>query len=149
MTTSQSKVEQIQSSVADYLSRHQALRGVKVFEDRSSSLDEKFDEKLTPKIGLSVLVKRPSVATASVVLDTVTFDSVLLTVRVVENLLTNDSGLSAATLAEIILKDLITFTPVGATSAFVPRATYPWFQQVGTTTTNVVEIIVVTTATLN
>ena len=139
-----SKVEKLQRSVVDFISRREALRNIAVVADRSSSLDEKFDEKLAPKIGLSVIVKRPELTDASIAGSVITFGTVICTVRVVENLLTNACGMSAATVAEIILKSLTGFTAEGASAAWAPRPLYPWYQQVGTTTTNVVEITVIT-----
>ena len=143
-----SKVERIQRSVADYLCRREALRGVRVFTDRSSSLDDKFDEKLAPKFGLTVLVKRPNLSGATVSGGIISFGIAPCTIRVIENLLTNESGMSAPYVAEIILKSLIGFTAEGATSSWTPRANFPWYQLTGTTTTNVVEISVTTTVDL-
>lgn len=143
-----SKVEKMQRSVADFLSRREALRSVAVVTDRASSLDGKLDEKLAPKIGLCVLVRRPNPTGASVAGDVISFGNVICTIRVVENILTNACGMSAAYVAEMILKSMIGFTAEGATSGWNPVPEFPWTQLVGTTTTNVLDISVTTTMDL-
>lgn len=140
-----SKVEKLQRSVADFLSRREALRNVPVVTDRESSFNKKFDEKLAPKMGLSILVKRPNPTGASSSGGVVSFGNVICNIRVVENILTNACGMSAAYVAEVILKSLINFTGEGAGVNWTPVPDFPWTQLVGTTTTNVVEISVTTT----
>lgn len=139
-----SKVEKLQRSVADFLSRREALRHIPVVTDRESSFEKKFDEKLAPKFGMSILVKRPNPTGALASGGTVSFGNVICTVRIVENILTNACGMSAAYVAEVVLKSLITFTGEGANLPWAPVADFPWTQLVGTATTNVVEISVTT-----
>lgn len=141
-------LEKMQRSVADFLARREALRDVQVVTDRSSSLEGKFDEKLAPKVGLSVLVKRPSPQGASVSGGVISFGQVVCTVRVVENILTNPTGMSAACVAELILKNMVGFTAEGATSTWSPLVDFPWVHLVGTTTTNVVEVTLTTSMNL-
>lgn len=141
--------EKIQASIADKLRRTEALRSLEVVVDRADTLEGKLDEKLAAKVGLSVLVKIPTPTGAALAGSAVTFSPLICRVRIIENLLTNASGLSAPLAAQLALKALCAFTPEGAASALTPRVTYPWNHNSGTLTTNAVELVLETSATVN
>jgi hypothetical protein len=164
-----SVMEKIQRSVADYLSRREALRGVSVTTDVGSSYGilssvvstsagtattstlsttNKLDKNALAALGLSIFVKLPTPSGASFGSGVVGFGNVICTVRVSENTITNQSGLSAPAAAEIVLKSLTGFTPDGANSSFIPDANYAWHNLSGTENTRGVDITVITSASI-
>lgn len=144
----QSVVEKIQASIADKISRLETFRGIKVSVDRSPRLEGKLDEKLAAKIGMSVLVKIPTPAAIGVSGSIITLSTLVCRIKVFENIATNDTGLSSAFAAEVLLKGLTGFTPEGAGTGLLPRADYPWSQLTGTLTTNGIELVLTTSAVL-
>jgi hypothetical protein len=128
-----STLEKIQRSIAGCLCRMEALRGVKVILDSSSSLSGIIEEKLFQKLGLSLLVKMPIPTVAAVNGSAISFTTIVATIRIMEIVPLNQTGLTCSAAAEQVLKSLNGFVPEGANAAMTPRSDYPWNLLTGTT----------------
>jgi hypothetical protein len=141
--------EKFQTLILDTLKANTSLSGATFIAERASSFSGKMEEKLDMKSGLVILVRFPFPSVGNVISLPVRFDTLLFKVRVIDNLLTNTTGITANEAADIIYKALfgldLTSSVAYVLDVIQPRAAYPWSTQAGTSTTNIVEMTFQTT----
>jgi hypothetical protein len=144
--------QQFQQVLVDTLSALTTLDGATFVAERQPTLVGKLLEKLQQKTGLVVLVRFPYPTVANTVALPPRFDTVAFKIRVIENILSNPTDLTAHTAAEIIYKALFGLDLSGSYNWILdiiqPRSTYPWSTQAGNTTQNIVEMTFQTTIAL-
>jgi len=95
-----SVLETLQEAVAQQLRQHLCLPGAAVTARRASDLESQVEAVLQAAVGLSLIVLDPCPRRVAPAVPGPAFLEISLTVRVIENLLTNDAGAGLLAAAE-------------------------------------------------
>jgi hypothetical protein len=95
-----SSLETLQEAVAQQLRQHLCLPGAAVLARRASDLESQIEAVIQAAVGLSLIVLDPRPRRVAPSVPGPAFLEIELTVRVIENLLTNDAGAGLLAAAE-------------------------------------------------
>jgi len=118
----------LQEAIIQRLCDRQELVGVPVLARQPANLDRCIAESAQSGAGVHIIVLQPLPRKVTPVTAGPVFEDILVTVRVTENAVVNNTGLSALGLAELIAKWLHLWQPTvtGISSALELQNTDPW-----------------------
>jgi hypothetical protein len=125
----------LQEAVAQQLRQHLGLPGATVLARRASDLESQIEAVVQAAVGLSLIVLDPLPRRVAPAVPGPAFLEIALTVRVIENLLTNDTGASLLAAAERACQvlHLWPLPPACGDGTLLLAETDPWTTPAGNT----------------